>query len=77
MKGAFQDLDEFLIPYHHQNLTSLLRELDRPHIASFNFKNVFFYLYWANSTQYEDTTSPTPGYLITLYKTTRLVQIHR
>eukprot|EP00091_Calanus_sinicus_P011937 TRINITY_DN2692_c0_g1_i9.p1 TRINITY_DN2692_c0_g1~~TRINITY_DN2692_c0_g1_i9.p1 ORF type:complete len:181 (-),score=44.26 TRINITY_DN2692_c0_g1_i9:677-1192(-) len=69
------DLDEFLIPYQHQNLTSLLRELDRPHIASFNFRNAFFYLYWANSTV--PAQSPTPGYLITQYKTTRLVKIHR
>ena len=73
MTVVLKDVDEFLIPNTHDNLTSLLNELNRPQIASFSFQNAFFYLYWGNSSKVEDS----PGYLLTQYKTTRLQRIHR
>ena len=42
-----QDLDEYLIPHAHDNLTALLEELNKPNLASFSFQNAFFYLYTA------------------------------
>ena len=80
--AAMVDLDEFLIPHSHPNLTSLLNELNRPQIASFSFQNAFFYLYWRNSSSVETVLrtaglSASPGYLLTQYKTTRLERIHR
>ena len=80
--AAMVDVDEFLIPNTHPNLTSLLNELNRPRIASFSFQNAFFYLYWKNSSVVESLLraaglSASPGYLVTQYKTTRLERIHR
>ena len=80
--AAMVDVDEFLIPHSHHNLTSLLNELNRPQIASFSFRNAFFYLYWRNSSGVESVVRTaglrnSPGYLVTQYKTTRLERIHR
>ena len=80
--AAMVDVDEFLIPNTHPNLTSLLNELNRPRIASFSFQNAFFYLYWRNSSGVERLLraaglSASPEYLLTQYKTTRLERIHR
>ena len=67
--AAMVDLDEFLIPNLHNNLTSLLDELNKPNVASFSFQNIFFYLYWSNNTAVEDMEVKVPGYLVTMYKT--------
>ena len=81
--AAMVDVDEFLIPHRHPNLTSLLNELNRPQIASFSFRNAFFYLYWRNSSRGVGSLlktaglSESPGYLLTQYKTTRQERIHR
>ena len=80
--AAMVDVDEFLIPKTHPNLTSLLNQLNRPQIASFSFQNAFFYLYWRNSSGVESLLraaglSASPEYLLTQYKTTRLERIHR
>ena len=66
--AAMVDLDEFLIPNIHNNLTSLLDELNKPNVASFSFQNTFFYLYWSNNTAVEDMEVKVPGYLVTMYK---------
>ena len=76
---AMVDLDEYLIPHLHDNLTDLLDYLNKPTVASFNFQNSFFYLYWENNTDLEkfvdaDTNLP---YLVTMFKTTRLTRIQR
>ena len=73
-------MDEFLIPNSHDNLTSLLDELNKANIASFSFQNVFFYLYWANDTSVRKnlTLTGTPEtYLLTMFKTRRLTKAHR
>ena len=79
----FKDLDEFLIPRTHDNLTSLLDELNKANIASFSFQNVFFYLYWANDTSVmkdlalNGIPDTSDTYLLTMYKTRRLAKTHR
>ena len=78
--GRIQDLDEYLIPHAHDNLTALLEELNKPNLASFSFQNAFFYLYWPDDTAATAPASappPTPPHLVTLHKTRRLARLHR
>ena len=75
-----QDLDEYLIPHAHDNLTALLDELNKPNLASFSFQNAFFYLYWPDDTAASAPASappPAPPQLVTLHKTRRLARLHR
>ena len=76
-----QDLDEFIVPYQHRTLNQLLSNLDTEKAASFTMQNAFFYLYWENATEVDDTLveaaglRKSPGYLRTLYKTRRLTKL--
>ena len=79
-----QDLDEYLIPHAHDNLTALLDELNKPNLASFSFQNAFFYLYWPDDTAAgapapapPSAPPPAPPPLVTLHKTRRLARLHR
>ena len=51
LKYNCQDLDEFIVPYKHDNLGQLLNKLDDKKAASFTVQNAFFYLYWDNATE--------------------------
>ena len=51
LKCKCQDLDEFIVPYKHDNLGQLLNKLDDKKAASFTVQNAFFYLYWDNATE--------------------------
>ena len=51
MTYNYQDLDEFIVPYKHDNLGKLLNKLDDKKAASFTVQNAFFYLYWDNATE--------------------------
>ena len=44
-------MDEFIVPYKHDNLGQLLNKLDDKKAASFTVQNAFFYLYWDNATE--------------------------
>ena len=64
-----QDLDEFLVPYQHDTLPALLDSVAKDDTAAFNLRNVFFYLYWDNSTDTVEELleraelEDSPGYL--------------
>ena len=64
-----QDLDEFLVPYQHATLPALLDSVAKEDTAAFNLRNVFFYLYWDNSTDKveelleREELEDSPGYL--------------
>ena len=72
-----------MVPYRHDTLPSLLHHLNSETVASFNFRNVFFYLYWENATSLVEAlvdsaeVEQSPGYLRSLYKTRRLEKVHR
>ena len=76
-------MDEFIVPYQHRTLNQLLSNLDTEKAASFTMQNAFFYLYWENATEVDDTLveaaglRKSPGYLRTLYKTRRLTKLLR
>ena len=69
-------MDEFLIPHKHVSIRALLDQLNGPGIASFSFQNSFFYLYFPNDTSIDEILSTDHEYLVTMYKTTRLVKVH-
>lgn len=72
---ALVDVDEYLVPHQHDDLYSLLNQLDQKSIGSFVFQNSFFYLYWENATiSGEGYDIP---YLITQFKTRRLTKLHK
>jgi len=72
---ALVDVDEYLVPHQHDDLYSLLNQLDQKSIGSFVFQNSFFYLYWENATiSGEGHDIP---YLITQFKTRRLTKLHK
>ena len=47
---AMVDIDEFVMPSKAPNLTALLQPYLSKKFGSFNFRNVFHYLYWENNT---------------------------
>ncbi|CAH1794240.1 unnamed protein product [Owenia fusiformis] len=66
------DLDEYIIPYEHNTLNSMMSDIHLSHRdASFIFRNGFFYLQHP-----DDMTIPDNPPLSTLRKTTRLIKLH-
>ena len=73
---AMVDIDEFIMPQKAPNLTALLQPHLSKKFGSFNFRNVFHYLYWENNTDtltkfYAKNTSL--PYLLTQMKLRRVV----
>lgn len=69
------DFDEFIIPRIEKTYLHMLARLRReqPTAAAFIFQNVFYYLYWDNDTEVVKDFPKAP-YLITLFKTKRVLQ---
>lgn len=75
---AMVDVDEFIMPGQTQNLTALLQPHLSKKFGSFNFRNVFHYLYWENNTDtlrnFYGNHSQSFPYLLTQTKLRRVAQ---
>ncbi|XP_023349720.1 uncharacterized protein LOC111718378 [Eurytemora carolleeae] len=72
---AVVDVDEYLIPKQSLDIPTMLDKLDGKSTGSFIFRNAFFYLYWENDTSLVRPEEDSK-YLITMFKTRRIVKLH-
>lgn len=78
---AIVDLDEYILPSNETNLVTYLdkKNRDDKKYATFQFQNVFHYLYWENTTESmkEDWPSEELPYLLTQTKLRRTKNPHK